>query len=319
MQQIVRRCAWVSRVLATLTLVLFAPAVRAGIVGFNDGVGWTGNNNGTGGPAFSGSLTLTDGGFNEARSAFYNTAQSIGNWSATFTYQAVLPSGIGLADGVTFMLQNQGLTALGSTGGGLGMAGITPSAEVEFNVYSGHTIGTAFETNGANSQSYTATGAVNLASGDPIQVSLIYSDSHLTETLKDLTTSATFSTSYTTNLASVLGSGTAFVGFTGGAGGGSSVQVISNFAFVPEPTSLVMLVTGFFGVGFCGLWHRRRVTAPDAFESPGAILMDWTELGPTGCVTSNGMVRPTSLGCEHLRPPRIRWRCDACPSRFPWG
>ena len=38
------------------------------------------------------------------------------------------------------------------------------------------------------------------------------------------------------------------------------MQVISNFAFVPEPTSLVMLVTGFFGVGFCGLWHRRRVS-----------------------------------------------------------
>ncbi len=249
-------------ILATLALVLLAPAVRAGIVGFNNGGGWTGNNNGTGGPTFTTStLTLTDGGTGEARSAFYNTAQSIGNWSATFTYQATQPGGFALADGVTFMLQNQGLTALGSGGGGLGMAGITPSADVEFNVYGGHTIGTAFETNGANSQNYMTTGAVNLASGDPILVSLSYSGSLLTETLKDLTTSATFSTSYTTDLASVLGSGTAFVGFTGGTGLGTSVQVISNFSFVPEPSSLVMSVAGFMWLAFYGLWRGRHARA----------------------------------------------------------
>ena len=225
---------WVSRVLATLTLVLFAPAVRAGIVGFNDGVGWTGNNNGTGGPAFSGSLTLTDGGFNEARSAFYNTAQSIGNWSATFTYQAVLPSGIGLADGVTFMLQNQGLTALGSTGGGLGMAGITPSTRWNSTFTPATRSEPPLKPTAPTVKATRRQARSISASGDPIQVSLIYSDSHLTETLKDLTTSATFSTSYTTNLASVLGSGTAFVGFTGGAGGGYPCRLSATLLSYPS-------------------------------------------------------------------------------------
>src|SRR5262249_22685581 len=44
-------------------------------------------------------------------------------------------------------------------------------------------------------------------------------------------TSATFSTSYTTDLASVLGGNTALVGFTGSTGDGLSTQTISAFSF----------------------------------------------------------------------------------------
>jgi hypothetical protein len=253
-----------SAVLAVVVLALggVVPAVQADIVGFNNGVGWTGNNNATGGPTFTASsLTLTDGGLFEARSAFYNTAQTITSFTAAFTYQATMPGGLGLADGATFMLQNQGTTALGGSGGALGMSGITPSAEVEFNVYAGHTIGTAFETNGANSTIYMPTGSVNLASGDPIRVLLAYNGSVLTETLTDLTTAASFTTSYTVNLASVLGGTTALVGFTGGTGAGSSLQVISNFFFVPEPSSLVLAGTGLAAVTALGLRRRPSVAA----------------------------------------------------------
>jgi hypothetical protein len=248
-------------VLATLALVLLTPAARAGIVGFNNGSGWTANHSDPGAPTFtSNTLTLTDGGPGEARSAFFNTPQAIGNWSASFTYQATQPGGLGLADGATFILQNQGLKALGSFGGGLGVAGISPSAEVEFNLFTGfgQPVGTNFETNGANRGAYNSTGAVNLASGDPIQVSLRYDGSRLSETLTDLSTSATFSTSYTTNLTSVLGGPTALVGFTGGTGAGTSVQVVSNFSFaVPEPSSLMMSVTGIMSVAIYGYWRRR--------------------------------------------------------------
>jgi hypothetical protein len=212
----------------------------------NCAIGWTANNNGTGGPTVTTStLTQTDGGNGEARSAFYNTAQPIAQFSTVFTYQATQPGGQSLADGVSFTLQNQGLSALGSEGSGLGVAGITPSAEVVFNVFNGHTIGTNFTTNGSNpGNTYLATGAVDISSGDPIKVSLSYDGSTLSETLTDLKSSATFNTSYTTDLASVLGGGTAFVGFTGGTGAGTSVQVISDFAFqssIPEPSSLVLV------------------------------------------------------------------------------
>jgi len=244
---------------------LGAPAVRGGgINGFDSGFGWTGVNNGTGGPTFAAStLTLTDGNGSEARSAFYDTAQSIGQFSAEFTYTPSQPGTFGLADGATFTLQTQGLAALGSDGSGLGVSGITPSAEVEFNIFNGHTIGTNFATNGATT-SYISTGAVNVASGDPIQVLLSYNGSVLSETLTDLSTLATFSTSYTTDLASVLGSGTAFVGFTGGTGRASSVQVIGGFSFqnsVPEPSSLVLLGVACAALGAFEVGRRRRRAA----------------------------------------------------------
>jgi len=245
-------------------LVLLAPAARAEITGFNNGLNWTTNNNGTGGPSFSGeTLTLTDGGSDEARSTYYSTPQLIGQFNTSFVYQATASGGAPLADGVTFVLQNQGPTALGSHGGGLGVAGISPSAEVEFNVFNGHTIGTNFEINGANSQNYLATSPVNLASGDPIQVTLAYNSSVLTETLTDLTTGQTFSTSYTTNLSAVLGS-TALVGFTGATGGSTSIQTISSFSYrgtaVPEPGSLLLMEIGLVAVAFSP-WRRSRLRA----------------------------------------------------------
>ncbi len=260
--------------------------LSGGISGFNNGIGWTPNNNGTGGPTFTPTtLTLTDGALAEARSAFFNTLQPIGQWTATFTYQATMPGGVGLADGATFTLQNQGLTALGLAGGGLGVAGITPSAQVEFNVYNAHVIGTAFETDGANSKIYTSTGAVDLSSGDPIQVSLNYNGTLLTETLTDLTTSATFSTSYTTNLESVLGLSAAVVGFTGGTGTGASLQTITDFSFSGTATTL----TGTTGNSITGVEGSstgtvllgnfvdadQNSTAADYTTPPGSVVVNW--------------------------------------------
>ncbi len=53
---------------------------------------------------------------NQAASAFYDTRQSTGSFTAAFTYQAS-----GVADGITFVIQNDpnGLNALGSLGSGL--------------------------------------------------------------------------------------------------------------------------------------------------------------------------------------------------------
>ena len=69
---------------------------------------------------------------------------------------------------------------------------------------------------------------------------LSYNDSSqmLTETLTDLVTGATYSTSYTENLQSILGSNTAYVGFSAGNGGGQSTQIVSNFTLA-DPTLAV--------------------------------------------------------------------------------
>ena len=203
-------------------------------------------------------ITMTDGGNSEQTSWFISTPQSITSFTASFDYQATANGTQQLADGVAFVLQKSGPSALGNDGSGLGYAGISgASAAVEFNVLNGpdynsqefaagHVPGTNFATDGmtGTSSTYISTGDVDLAnptdthaSGDEIQVVLTYDGSVLTETLTDLDNGATFMTSYTENLTAILGGETAYVGFTTGTGGAASTQTISNFNF--EAGSLV--------------------------------------------------------------------------------
>jgi hypothetical protein len=67
-------------------------------------------------------LQLTDGLANEAGSAWYNTPVNIQNFTNDFTFQLSNAQ----ADGITFTVQNTGVTALGPTGGGLGYGPDTP-------------------------------------------------------------------------------------------------------------------------------------------------------------------------------------------------
>ncbi len=76
-------------------------------------------------------LQLTDGGLGEAGSAFYATPVNIQQFSTQFTFQLSNPS----ADGITFTIQNNGPTALGGIGGGLGYARIPNSVAIKFDLY----------------------------------------------------------------------------------------------------------------------------------------------------------------------------------------
>jgi hypothetical protein len=181
--------------------------------------------------------------------AWYNTKVAVNSFQATFTWEvtgADFSSGFGPADGFTFVFQNQGLDANGGFGGGLGYftygtPGITTSAGLEFRVYRA---GTGYVEN-AGLVTYGGDlgdgAAVSLdALNHPIDITITYDGTTLTETLKDQLTGGTFSTSYNANIPAAVGDSTAFVGFTSGTGNGTMDDFITNFrfdssGFVPPP------------------------------------------------------------------------------------
>jgi hypothetical protein len=135
-------------------------------VHFFDGSGWATATLDGHRPTFNGnSLTLTDNNFFEGRSAFFKAKEAIHGFSVSFVYQEsggkTYPNSVnyGPADGFTFCLQTVSPSAISANpiigeGAGLAVAGIQPSAEVEFNIFSGSAVGTAFEVNGTNNKMY---------------------------------------------------------------------------------------------------------------------------------------------------------------------
>ena len=204
-----------------------------------NGVGWVQNSSPRAGSLINNDvLTLTDGGSGEARSAWFNTQVPTGSFQASFTYNQ--NNGNFGGDGIAFVLQtdSHGTSSLGAAGGGLGYGGagftITPSIGYEINIYSGVTQGTNLLTNGAVG-SYNPTGSVSLIASHPIEVVLTYDSAHstFTEQLTDTVNGQTYSHQYTNfNIASILNSSSAYMGFTGGSGSAMAVQTISNFSFV---------------------------------------------------------------------------------------
>ncbi len=186
-------------------------------------------------------LQLTNGGPQEAGSAFYTTPVNIQAFTTDFTFQLSNPS----ADGITFTIQNVGPTALGAIGGSLGYAGIPNSVAIKFDLFSNAGEGpdsTGLYTNGATPTvpaiNLTGTG-IDLHSGDSIETHITYNGSTLYMTLTDDDTLATWSQSFAVNIPAIVGGNTAYVGFTGGTGGLSSSQKIISWTYIaaaPVPT-----------------------------------------------------------------------------------
>jgi subtilase family serine protease len=213
-------------------------------VSFNSsGLGWSVNESGAySTPAISNNLLrATDGALYQARSVFYHVPQYIGAFKAAFTYQDV---GGGGANGVAFVLQNdaRGVSALGGIGNGLGYGGITNSLAVELNVYSGdgYSAGYIVLTNGliGTGSDFHPTGDINLASGNPINITVNYANGQMALKFVDPVANKTFSTNLSIgNLTSTVKGETAYVGFTGASGAVASTQSITNFSFVSIPTA----------------------------------------------------------------------------------
>jgi Legume lectin domain/Chitobiase/beta-hexosaminidase C-terminal domain len=191
-------------------------------------------------------LELTDGGQSEAGSAFWTTPVNIQAFTTNFTFQ--LSSAV--ADGFTFTIQNTGVTALGSGGGGLGYGpntktaapGIGKSVAIKFDIYSNSGEGndsTGVFTNGATptipAVDITSSGIV-LSSGDTISAQLVYDGTTLTLNLTDTVTNKTYSHAFTIDIPSTVGADTAYVGFTGGTGGSTAIQNIKTWTFTSSAT-----------------------------------------------------------------------------------
>jgi len=222
------------------------------------------------GPQFDGEiLVLTDGGSSEISSAFFEVAQYVGSFTASFIYQAT-GSGLFEGNGVAFIVQNAalGTNALGEIGE-LGTAlgyypTITNSAAFEINILAllGEMPGIALATNGQTQNyggaDYGSTGSVAITNGDPVLVQLTWANSNMAVTLTDQTTpSLTYSTNFDLgqSLTPILqGTDLAYIGFSGADGGIVSEQTVSNFTFTSTIPPVTLALSSLTSNSFVLSW-----------------------------------------------------------------
>ncbi len=229
-------------------------------------------------------VTLTNGTGSDATSVFTPTTVSVGDaagFTASFTYNHVMTGTVGgSADGVTFVFQNQGPTALGGSGGQLAYAlgtgtntvgaAITPSVAVVVDEFK-DTLGTG--QNGVLNEG-TSNSAPGISANTSSLVTVVYNGTAQTLTETVTSGTATYSTVLTGfDLATQLGqTGAAnvngYVGFTGSTGGNSDTQSISNFSFTPAGTRGVSIANG---VGVAAASTGTIQLAPSAGFSSGGV------------------------------------------------
>ncbi len=206
-------------------------------------------NGGVNGPAtLSGTrLRLTDGRIYEARSAFFTTPVSVQEFTTSFQFQETTAT----ADGFTFTLQGNSPGAVGAWGGGLGYTGMPASLAIAFDVFGNSGQGantTAMYVNGAVRTVPTANlsaSGINLKSGDILAVLITYNGTTLTVVATDTVTNASATQVYIIDIPAIIGNLTAYAGFTGGTGGGTAIQDILNWSYVPKAVAGPAFQAGF--------------------------------------------------------------------------
>ena len=203
------------------------------------------------GPGGSPVFLLTPAEEYEAGSAFTSTGVVFGStysFHTFFQFQMTNTGGSGAADGFTFTIQTQGPQALGANGGDLGYVAITPSVAVEFDTWQNSwdingnhvAILTDGQTNDLDPQTpygvtdcQPSTGVFGcLSNGDVWSVWIDYNGTALTVAVADNSTKRPANLiEYPIALASILGPGPAYVGFTGGTGAGYQDHYVLNWVF----------------------------------------------------------------------------------------
>ena len=221
------------------TLALSAAGVQA-FDGFNTSEWQINRNEGNTATAFElidgiPRLYLTPNAGGAAASAFLTKCVQVDKtWVAEFDYLTGAMSGP--ADGFAFILHTdpRGPTALGASGGAIGMgsgtgiAAISKSIGFFINIYGNDSIGWA-----QNGVKGTATnnifGTANALQDGNVHFKLAYDGRTLTLTASQA--GQTWTLSRAANLITELGDTTAWIGFTGGTGGSTCQQFIANPTF----------------------------------------------------------------------------------------
>ncbi|MGA3073678.1 MAG: chitobiase/beta-hexosaminidase C-terminal domain-containing protein [Bryobacteraceae bacterium] len=244
-------------------------------------------------------LRLTDGNDDEAASAFFNTPVNAQFFTSDFTFQLTNAQ----ADGFTICIQNQGPTALGSDGGDLGYGGspgIGNSVAVKFDLYSNAGEGpnsTGIYTDGADPTvpaiDLTPSG-INLHSGDVLRARLMYYNPVLTLEIVDTANSTEyFATQFSIDIPTTTGGNTAYVGFTGGAGGLSAIQEILTWNHLSYTGNVAALPV--FNPAAGAYTGAQQVSITDA--TPGATIYYTTD-GTTPTTSSTQYTVPIAISAS---------------------
>jgi hypothetical protein len=148
------------------------------------------------------------------------------------------------ADGMTFIIQNAGISAIGNYGGSLGYAGIAPSAAVKFDLYDNMGEGinsTGIYTGGVQPMvpAIKLSGTpIDLHSGDVMSVHMNYDGAILAMQITDMQTNQSYSTQWTVDLPAAVGGTTAYLGFGASTGGLGAMQDVLAWTYVSQGGSL---------------------------------------------------------------------------------
>jgi len=204
--------------------ISFANGFAASGVHLNGSAGIVGTN-----------LQLVSGVAGQAGTAWYPDKVEVSDFATQFDFQ--LPAST--ADGFTFTLQNEGAGtwALGGNGSGLGYSGITSSVAVSFNFYqpgvaNAETLSVLTGGSTATAMSVNLAGSgINLHGGDAFRAQIAYRAGGLMVTLTDKASGVTNTSAFKVDVPGIIGSTSAYAGFTGATGAATSVQNILNWTY----------------------------------------------------------------------------------------